>query len=79
MAAPIQMRYWLREFGLEDLRAGMQPIRQAMPNGELKLFAQPALEFRYREKINGELAWSEWNPVLYAREGDDAPAEAPKP
>ncbi len=69
-AAPIEVRYYLAELSMEHVRSGVQPVRQVMPGGEVKLFAPPALEFRYREKINGELAWSEWRPVLYVREGD---------
>lgn len=87
MPSPVEFRHYMRRLTLADVAAGIQPIRQQLPNerGELtvKLFAPPTLQWRYREKIHvdgvARLEWSEWQDVGYVRaEGDDA-AEAPKP
>jgi hypothetical protein len=71
MAAPIELRHFLRRFTLADLEAGLQPVRQVMPDGAIGLFAPPSLQFRYREKTDdGGLRWSDWADVRFEREGD---------
>ena len=79
MAAPIEMRQYLRFFTLADAEAGIAPLRQMTAAGP-KLFAPPQLQVRWKERTKGAgdltLAWSDWVDVNYVREGDD---EAPAP
>ena len=79
MSSPLEFRYWLRYYTLDDARNGSQPIK--LPQGPqlvTQLFAAPALQWRYRERIqNGDalsMRWSEWQDVPLVREGDDIAA-----
>lgn len=74
MSAPLEFRYYMPKFTLNDLRSGQQPIRlPAGPHGAIELYGQPRLEFRYRERAdaNGLLRWSAWAAVPVVREGED--------
>ncbi len=70
MAAPVELRHFMRQFTMADLEAGLQPNRQRLQDGTIAVYAPPVLQFRYREKIAGELRWSEWADVRFEREGD---------
>ena len=67
MAAPLELRHYFRKATFEDVKAGLQPIRQGAD-----LYAPPVLQWRYRErvKINDAetLHWSEWQDVPAVRE-----------
>ena len=54
---------YLRRITMDELEAGVQPMKQ---NG--KLYHPPVLQFRYLQKINGSVSWSEWQNVGYERE-----------
>ena len=69
-ASPVEFRHYLRLATLEDIAAGMQPLRQQTANG-LQLFAPPVLQFRYKVKGEGGVEWSPWSDINYAREGDE--------
>lgn len=80
MATPVEFRHFLRKFTLEDLKSGIQPIRQQlgpMVNGQapIGLYAPPAFQFRYKEKLHvdgaAKLEWSEWLDIPFVREGDE--------
>jgi hypothetical protein len=76
-AGPIEFRYFMHVFTLDDIARGLQPIR--MPQG---IFAPPMLQWRYRQRVSVKSAsdniaemvhesqWSEWRDVPYVREGD---------
>lgn len=63
MPAPLELRMYLRRITMDELEAGVQPMKQ---NG--KLYHPPVLQFRYLQKINGSVSWSEWQNVGYERE-----------
>lgn len=71
MSGPIEFRYYLRAFSLDDLASGAQPIRL-----DGRMYAPPALQYRYRERVpNGSettLQWSDWQAVPIVREGSEA-------
>ena len=68
MSSPIEFRHYLRAFTLNDVRGNVQPIR--MEGG--RLYAPPALQWRYREKTaDGSIQWSDWQDVPFVREGDE--------
>ncbi|HWG34687.1 MAG TPA: hypothetical protein VN650_10990 [Gemmatimonadaceae bacterium] len=68
-AGPIEFRYYMRAFTLDDIARGLQPIRMAQG-----IFAPPMLQFRFRQRVaNGDATraeWSDWRDVPYVREGD---------
>ena len=70
MSAPVEFRYWMREFTLGDLQQGAQPLRF-----DGRLYVPPALQYRYRERVpNGSeltLQWSDWQTVPIVREGSE--------
>lgn len=59
MALPIEIRNLVRPITLEEIAAGVQPIKQ---NG--RLYHPPILQYRVREKAG----WSEWVAVAFERE-----------
>lgn len=84
MSAPVEYRHYLRKFTLDDLRNGLQPIKQPTGpavNGQQpwEMFAPPILQYRYKEKVQVDgkmtLEWSPWIDILYVREGDEPPPE----
>lgn len=79
MAAPIEFRYYLREYTIEDVKAGVQPLRQFVA-GRVKFFAPASLQWRARERsasADGKVSmeWGPWSDVLYVRAGDDQAGE----
>ena len=79
MSSPLEFRYYLRLLTLDDIRQGAQPLKLPQgPQGSVQLFASPALQWRYRERIqNGDalsMRWSDWQDVPLVREGDDIAA-----
>ena len=87
MAAPVEFRFYLRKFTLDDARQGTAPIKQQTgppgPNGMAPwdMFAPPQLQWRYKEKVHVDgkpvLEWSPWADVLFVREGEDLQPEPP--
>jgi hypothetical protein len=80
--ALIEIRQFLRRFTLEDLKSGIQPIRQFVGpavNGvaPIELFAPPVLQYRVKERnhVDGKptLEWTDWQDANYVREGDGEP------
>lgn len=79
MASPIEFRYFVRLFTLDDARQGATPIKMPQgPQGAIQLYASPMLQWRYRERIaEGDalsMRWSAWQNVPIVREGDDIEA-----
>ena len=67
MAAPLELRHYLRTYTLEDVQKGLQPVRT--PEG---IFCPPVLQWRYRERVmlndKASYTWSEWQDVPFVRE-----------
>lgn len=86
MANVIELRQFMPLLTMEHVKAGIQGIRQQIPDGagglRWEMFHPPRLEFRTMERIHIDgkptLEWGDWRQVGYVREGDAA-AEAPKP
>lgn len=71
VSLPIEIRYYLKLATLDDIVNGIQPLRQQTANG-LQLFAPPVLQVRCKVKgEGGNLEWSDWQEIKYAREGDE--------
>lgn len=85
MAAPIEFRYFLKSFSLADAESGTTPVRQIYPDGKVRLFNPPALQWRARERVLHEdnsvvgFKWGPWSDVLYVRAGDESPDAPPEP
>ncbi len=68
--APIEFRNYVPLVTLADIQQGIQPIRL-----DGKLYAPPRLQYRYRERVQGDngaapvMQWSEWQEVPFIREG----------
>ncbi len=69
-APPIELRHYLRLATMDDIAAGMQPLRQQTASG-IQLFAPPVLQYRYKTKSENVVEWSPWLDINYAREGDE--------
>ncbi len=69
--SPIELRQYLRLATLDDIAAGMQTLRQQTAKG-LQLFAPPVLQFRYKQKGESGVEWSDWQDINFAREGDES-------
>lgn len=72
MPGPVELRQFMRLATLEDIANGIQPLRQMTGNG-FKLFCPPQLQYRFKEKVEGAVVWSDWIDVLFERQGDDPP------
>lgn len=78
MANVIELRQFMPILTMEHVKAGIQGIRQQVPdgNGGLKweMFHPPVLEFRLMERVHTDgspkLEWSAWKQVGYVREGE---------
>lgn len=68
--SPIEFRYFLRRITLDDIRAGVQPMRQALGDGVIELYHPPVLQWRVREKGENGVQWGDWSDVPYARDGE---------
>ncbi len=71
MASPIELQHYMRRYTLADAEAGIQPFRQTMPDGSVRLFHPPTLRFRCREKAGDAVRWGEWMDVPYFREVEE--------
>ena len=77
MASPVEFRYFLGKFSMDDFRNGFQPVKQFVgPQNAVEYFKPPQLQYRYKERVivNGAplLEWSEWADVPMIREGEEA-------
>lgn len=70
-AGPVEFRFYLTAFTLDNVREGMNPIRSQGPKG-VQLHNPPVLQWRYKRRgEEGAMGWSEWQDVPYVREGDE--------
>lgn len=77
MAQPIEFRQFFRRLTIDDVRNNVQGIRLPIGENKSDLFVGPALQFRYREKVNGTVQWSDWQTVPLAL--DSAEQHVPEP
>lgn len=68
MSAPIRFQLFAKLFTMDDLRAGVQPIRLG-PN----IFCPAVLQFSYKQRVKVgdkvEMDWSDWQGVPMVYEG----------
>lgn len=81
MSGPVEFRLFARKFTLDDLKVGIQPMRDG---GEF--YCPAVIQYRYklRLRVAGEIStdWSDWQYIPFVKEGEGAlkpPPEANGP
>lgn len=80
-SAPVEFRYFLRRFTLEDARMGVQPVRLTVGKPDERgqqpfdvFVPQPELQYRYKERVYQDgkplMQWSPWLTIPAVRDGD---------
>lgn len=86
-SSPVQYRFLMRKFTLEDARNGIQPIKQQTGpyvNGvcAFDVFAPPLFQSRHKEKVyidsKPTMQWTEWETAPIVLEGHE-PVDEPAP
>ena len=75
MAGPVEFRLYAKKFTMDDLRMGVQPMRDGND-----IYCPAAIQYRYKQRLviagKGELQWSEWSYIPFVKEGDKAATDA---
>ena len=69
MSAPIEFRLFAKKFTMDDLRAGVQPMRDGP-----EFYCPAIIQYRYKQRLSVagrvETEWSEWQFIPFVKEGD---------
>lgn len=72
MAGPVEFRLYARKLTLDDVKAGIQPMRDGN-----ELYCPAMLQYRYKQRLSVagklETEWSDWTFVPFIKEGVTTP------
>lgn len=72
MSGPVEFRLYARKLTLEDVKAGIQPMRDGN-----ELYCPAMLQYRYKQRLSVagkvETEFSEWQFVPFIKEGSATP------
>lgn len=71
-SSPVEFRHYMRLCTMQDIKNGVNPLRLTGPDQAPQLYCPPQLQFRYKERDQQGVTWTEWADVPLVREGDDS-------
>lgn len=78
MSGPVEFRLFAKKFTMNDLKLGVQPIRDGA-----EIYCPALMQYRYKHRLSvaGEIKteWSPWQFIPFVKEGDSANEEPPSP